>query len=159
AGSPSYPRRAGAGHDPVAARRWLREAGFDAAAGQPLRVRLLAPIGSPEIDGAVAQLQHACSAVGVELEVRRVGFHAFAAERARGDWDGEVIQQSFRPWGDPYDFLHSTGVDNWGGFADAEVDAWLAAAQVEADEGNRAALWRQAHERVQELVPVTFLLH
>lgn len=158
-GAASYPRHPGLGHDPTAARGWLREAGFDPAAGQPLRLRLLAPIGSPEIDATVAQLQQACRDAGVDLVVRSVDFRSFFAERSRGEWDGELVQQSFRPWADPFDFLHSTGVDNWGGFADAQVDGWLAAAQVELDDGRRAALWRQVHERVQELQPVTFLLH
>ncbi|MFM1870738.1 MAG: hypothetical protein RL398_160 [Planctomycetota bacterium] len=158
-GSPAYPKHVAEPFDLAAARAALRDLGFDPAAGRPLRLTLVAPQGSPVIDAALAGFQQAARDAGIELTVRQLDFRGYVAERARGEWDLELALQSFRPWGDPYDFVHSQGADNAGGFADPECDRLAAAARTTQDRGQREALWRQLHERVAEQKAAVFLLH
>ncbi len=158
-GSAAYPPGPGLPFDPEAARARLREAGFDAEAGTPLRIVLLAPRPSPEIESAVGGLQDAARSAGVDLVVRLLDFPAYVAERKRDEWDGEFALQSFRPWGDPYDFVHSDGADNDCGYRNPEVDRLAAAARGELDRARRDELWRRLHALVREDQPFTFLLH
>lgn len=145
--------------DPEAVRSRLRELGFDPAAGKPLRLVLLAPAGTEILQRIVDLFADACRAAGVDLEVRQREFAAYVQEKQRGDWDGLLALQSFRPWGDPWDLLHSQGVDNVGGFADPAVDALADRARLTVDPAERAALWRQMHVLVHEAQPAALLVH
>jgi ABC-type transport system substrate-binding protein len=157
--SPGYPEPVPLGCDPAAARRLLREAGFDAALGTPLRLSLLAtPDGGP-MDLAVDLLVDAGKAAGVEITVDALAFPAWVAKKKQDDWDGLVVNREFRPWGDPFDFVHSAGVDNDGHWANAAADDLAAAARQELDAGRRALLWRELHELVYQEQPALFLVH
>lgn len=158
-GSLEYPTTPGPTFDPSAARAELRLAGFDVSAGKPLRLSLLAPAGSAEIDAVVAGFQDVARGVGIDLSVRSLDFPAFVAERGAGTWDGEVASQGLRAWADPFELVHSGGADNCGGYGNAEVDRLAAAARLELDGARRADLWRQMHTIVQREQPFTFLLH
>jgi len=158
--SASYPKKSGAlGYEPAEARRLLREAGFDAAEGRPLRLSLLAVRDGGPMDLAVDLLAHAARDAGVEIAVDTLTFPAYVARKKRGDWDGLLVNRSFRPWADPYDFVHSEGVDNDGHFSHPEVDRLAAAARAELDADERAALWRELHELVYREQPFAFLVH
>ena len=145
--------------DPAAARRLLREAGYDPAQGKPLRLRLLALQGSEPLRRMRELFASACQQVGIELEEKARDLSALAAEKRLGNWDGLLVQQYFRPWGDPYDFLHGDGVDNEGGYRSPAVDELLQRARTEADPARRAELFRQVHTLVYEDQPAALLVH
>lgn len=145
-------------YDPAAARRELREAGFDPAAGRPLRLAVLAPTGDPQLGRVLALFVDAAQKAGVEIRVRELEYAAFVAQKARQEWDGFLALRNQRPWGDPYEFVHSAGADNDGGFADAVVDRLAVAARTEFDAVRRAALLRELHTRVHEQQPFALVV-
>lgn len=156
--SPACPTEQGPRFDPGAARAMLREVGFDATAGTPLRLRVLLPNGSAEVEAAFAGFRDVARGVGIEVECSQVDFPAFVAARARGEWDLEIAKQSLAMNGDPYELLHSKGADNTNGYRDAEVDRLALAARREFDPERRAALWRELHTIVLRDQPLTPLL-
>ncbi len=145
--------------DPPAARRLLREAGFDPAQGHPLHLVLLAPNGSEPIRRALDLFAGNCKLAGVDLDLHNREFPQFVAEKSRGEWDGLLGVQSLRASGDPYPLLHSEGADNDGHWSDPEADRLAAAASVEFDPAKRAALWRQLHTLAYEQQASTLLVH
>lgn len=158
-GTPEYPDVAPLPFDPKAARVLLREAGFDPAAGRPLRLRLLALQGNEPLRRIVELFAGAARKVGIDLDVRPRDMAAFVAEKKEGDWDGLLALQFFETWNDPYRFLHRDGTENEGGWRNAEADRLAEAARVELDADERARLWRQLHELAHREQPVALLVH
>ncbi|MFN9332645.1 MAG: ABC transporter substrate-binding protein, partial [Planctomycetota bacterium] len=145
--------------DPEAARAELRAAGFDPAAGTPLRLVLLAPVGTEVLQRIVDLFADACRQAGVELDLRQREFAAYVQEQQAGAWDGLLALQSFRSWGDPWDLLHSEGTENFGGYRNDEVDRLADAARVEPDAEARAQRWQELHRLVFADQPAALLVH
>ena len=158
-GSASYPDVTALPFDPAAARRALREAGFDPAEGRPLRLCVLALQGTDALRRIADLFEHAAREAGIELDLRRRDFKGYNQDKAVVAWHGLLVQQQFRPWGDPWDLLHSRGTDNEGGFADPEVDRLADAARLVADPARRSALWRELHTIVHREQPAALLAH
>ncbi|MCB9878305.1 MAG: ABC transporter substrate-binding protein [Planctomycetes bacterium] len=158
-GSAGYPQLPATSCDPSAARRLLREAGYDPAAGRTLRLRVVA-LGNNEQVRRISELfAAACKQAGVELVLRPRDNAGFVAEKNRDEWGGALLMHYLDMAADPYRFLHTKGADNDGHFSDAEVDRLLEEAQVELDPARRAELWRRAHTRVHELQPAALIVH
>ncbi|MCR9247323.1 MAG: ABC transporter substrate-binding protein [bacterium] len=145
--------------DPRAARALLREAGFDAATGKPLRLSLLSTVDGGPMDLTIDLLRDTTKQAGIELTVETLTFGSYVAKYNERKWSGVVMNRAFRPWGDPTDFVHSTGADNDGGWQNAEADRLATAAQGELDADKRAAIWRELHELVYREQPFLFLVH
>ncbi len=145
--------------DPAAARALLRDAGYGHDLGKPLRLTVVALQGTDVLRRIADLFEHAAAEAGIELDLRRRDYVAFMQEKKAGAWHGLLVQQSFRPWGDPWDLLHGRGLDNDSGWADAEVDRLLDAARAEFDASARDALWRDVHARVHEAQPAALLVH
>lgn len=145
--------------DPNQARALLREAGFDAEAGRPLRLRVAALEGTDVLRRCSDLFADAANKAGVELELLRRDWTGYMQEKKSGNWDGLLSLQSFRAWGDPYDLLHSEGLDNDGKWANADADRLASAARVEHDPEKRAALWRELHTIAYQEQPATLVLH
>ncbi|HEX6810988.1 MAG TPA: ABC transporter substrate-binding protein [Planctomycetota bacterium] len=159
-GSPEYPRaRKAFEFDPVAARQQLRELGFDPEQGKPLRLVLLAPEGTAAMRRLVELFADAGKRAGLDLDVHTREYSVFVAERQRGQWDGVLHLESFNPWGDPYDFVHSDGMDNYGHWQNATADRLSSAARSEFDVSRRQVLLRELHELVYEEQPATLIVH
>lgn len=145
--------------DPPRARALLRAAGFDPAAGRPLRLELLATAGSAQIAQALALFGDACRSAGIAVTLRELELPAFVAQKAAGNWDGLLVLRGLRPWGDPFEFVHSTGADNDGHWRDAETDRLAAAARSTLDAAERGALLRALHHRIHATQPLALLVH
>jgi len=159
-GSPEYPRDVEAlPHDLARARSELRAAGFGTEHGRPLRIVLLAPEGPDPIRRTLDLFADAARQAGIDLDVRVREWSAFVAEKKQDQWDGLFVMQGFRPWGDPYDFVHGDGADNAGHWRHPDADRLAAAARRELDPGRRTALLRELHALVYREQPVLFLLH
>lgn len=158
-GRPEYPDLLPLPFDPTAARRLLREAGFDPATGTPLRMVLVAMEGTEAHRRMVESFTASAKTAGIELEIRGRDLPGFVAEKKKREWHGLLVQQSFRPWGDPFDLLHGDGRDNEGHWRHPEADRLASSAREELDAGKRAELWRQLHRLVHEEQPVALLAH
>ncbi len=145
--------------DVAQARSLLREAGYDPEQGKPLRLVVVALQGTDVLRRIADLFADAASKAGIQLDLRRRDYAAYMQEKKVDDWHGVVVQQLFRPSGDPFDFVHSKGVDNEGHWANAEVDRLATAAREEFDEERRGALWREMHAIVYREQPVAFLMH
>lgn len=158
--SPDYPHEVESPpFDPARARRELRDLGFDPEQGRPLRLELLAPQGLDAMRRTLDLFADACQQAGVDLRVRMLESTAFFEAKEQGGWDAVFVQQSFRPTGDPYEFVHSGGLDNHGAWSHPDADALSTAIRTELDPTRRRELLRELHRLVLNEQPVTFLLH
>ncbi len=145
--------------DPQAARKLLREAGYDAATGNTLRVELLAP-AAPAVYRQIGELCVAAARqAGVELQLRTVNPREVLDRRQAGEWDGALVLMSLDPNGDTYDVFHTRGALNQTGWSDGEADRLLEEAQTELDAGRRAELQRALHRLVAQAQPMSLLVH
>lgn len=159
-GRAEYPALLPLAFDVAAARRLLREAGYDPAAGKPLRMVLVALQGTEALRRMVESFAAAAKSAGVELDLRARGdMPGFVAEKRLRQWHGVLAYQSFRPWGDPYDLLASDGSDNESGWKNEAADGLARAARLELDGAKRAQLWRELHTLVHEQQPMALLAH
>ena len=158
-GSRAYPSVEPLPFDPVAARRLLREAGFDAGADKPLRMTLLTYQGHEPTRRVVELFADAAKQAGVELEVHARESSGFVAEKAAGEWHGILALQYFGPWGDPYRFLHSKGLQNIGSWSHPDADRLSLAARQELDAARRSDMWRELHELAHREQPATLIVH
>lgn len=158
--SAEYPHPGKAfGFEPAGARQQLRAAGFDPEQQKPLRLVFLAPEGTEAMRRLVDLFADAGKRAGLDLEVRTRDFERYLSERGNGEWDGLLSFDAFNSWGDPYDFVHSSGLANFGHWQHPEADRLATAARAELDVARRQALLRELHGRVCEEQPVTFLVH
>jgi len=145
--------------DPPRARALLREAGYGPELGRPLTLTMLAASGNPQLAAVVALLLDAARAAAIDLQVRELEFTGFVAQKAQGDWDALLALRSLRPFGDPYDFVHSRGTDNDGGWQHAEADRLAELVREELDEARRLEHLRKLHALVHEQQPLALLVH
>jgi ABC-type transport system substrate-binding protein len=158
--SPDYPRQIEAlPCDLPRARAELRAAGHGTEVERPLRLVLLAPEGPEPIRRTLDLFADAARQVGIDLDVRVREWSVFVAEKQQDAWDGLFVHQGFRPWGDPYDFVHSGSEENAGHWSHPDADRLATAARAEFDPQRRAALWRELHALVYREQPMCFLLH
>ncbi|MBL9079340.1 MAG: hypothetical protein JNL08_17700 [Planctomycetes bacterium] len=147
------------GFDVGRARAELREAGFGADLGRPLRLALLAPEGPEAMRRTLDLFASAARQAGIELDLRVREWTTFVAAKKADEWDGMFVLQGFRTSGDPYDFVHSHGPDNHGGWASAAADRLATEVRAEFDPERRTGLLRELHALVHAEQPVAFLLH
>tara|TARA_R110002094_G_scaffold184675_1_gene161435 strand:+ start:2770 stop:4473 length:1704 start_codon:yes stop_codon:yes gene_type:complete len=158
-GSRAYPDMQPTAFDPKAARKLLREAGFDAENDKPLEMTLLIVQGNEQVRRVVELFAGAAKQAGVELVVHAKPPAGFAAEKKRNEWHGILQLESFDALGDPHRFLHSEGLDNDGKWSHPEADRLANAARQEFDSVRRADLWRQLHELAHREQPAALIVH
>jgi peptide/nickel transport system substrate-binding protein len=160
-GSPEYPENlAPIPFDPRAARGLLREAGFDADAGKPLRIGILR--GNTALHERIVDLARpAFEQAGVVLDDMVRSYDAYQDLRDRREFDGLLAAVNHSVWIDPFYRFHSSQVDaeNFMGWAHAEADRLLVEARAELDGARRAALYRQFGAILHAEQPVTLLCH
>lgn len=129
--------------DPSAARALLAEAGYRRA--QPLQVtlRYIAGADNKKVQVAIAAMWRA---VGVETVLHHAELNAHFAALRQGEF--QVAQAGWFGENNPEHYLEllmsTTGDVNYGRFADAEVDALMAAAKGAAALPARLGLMRRA---------------
>lgn len=158
-GSRAYPELEPLPFDPAAARKLLREAGFDAEQGTPLHLTLLTYHGHEPTRRLVELFTNAAKSAGVQVEVHARESAGVVAEKSLKQWHGFLALQFFEPWCDPYRFLHSEGLENEGGWQHPDADRLADAARHEFDADKRAGLWRQLHELAHREQPATLIVH
>lgn len=158
-GTRAYPDLEPLPFDPGAARKLLRDAGYDPEKGTALRMNLLTYQGHEPTRRITELFASAAKDAGVELEVRARESSAVVAALKVGDWHGLLSHQGFAQWGDPYQFLNSQGLKNLGGWKHEEADRLTIAGRKELDADRRADLWRELHELADREQPAALIVH
>jgi peptide/nickel transport system substrate-binding protein len=129
--------------DIARARALLREAGHNG----PVPVELTIP-NNPDLRQAGEVIQAMAKEAGFEVTLRASEFATALAGAARGEFESFLVGWSGRtdPDGNIYSFMHSTGGQNDGRYANPEVDALLQSARTEQDVEKRRDLYRQVME-------------
>ena len=141
-----------------AARALLVDANV-AHADAPMPLQLLVPVEAPWFRRMGELMASAGQKAGVAVELIALPFAELVRRRDSGLFDGAMLLVSMPAFGDPYELFHSGGARNAGGFADAEVDAFLATQRTERDPKARASLLQRAHLRLAELQPCALIVH
>ncbi len=149
-------------HDPAAAARLLDEAGWADHDGDgvrdrdgvPLAFTVLASSASAKFTKLLPLFQDALRPAGVAMSIERVDASAYVARLAAHDFDAGTLS-----WSSPSDAMdlfqifHSSQAaagSNYVGYANDDVDRWLAQIRHTADESARGALERQVHAKLFE---------
>jgi peptide/nickel transport system substrate-binding protein len=163
----SYPEAEAVGYsfDPERARALLEDAGWRPGAGgvrerNGQRLVLDLPIWTWPDHLDVGQVIKAnLAAVGVEVNILPSELSASVALAQAGQFD---LWQGLWGWAFPdvmYNFLHSSGANNFGGIDDPELDAYLEQAVSAATIEESNAAYQRADRRVAEqalVLPIVF---
>jgi ABC-type transport system substrate-binding protein len=155
-GTPSYDDSIGPlAYDPAAAR-----AALAAASTPPRALRFLATAGAPAVEQLATLLEEDLRRVGITLTIEKVDFARLLERLHAHDFDVTALQLTLAPEQDNWDLFHSHAFaeQNWGGFADAEIDGLLDRIRATDDPEARHQLDRNLHRLLHERGPMSFLV-
>ena len=144
-----------AGSNVQKARELLKAAGYQ-------RVKFELSYGNnTTMEQTMEMIQAMGAEAGFDISLRPMEFAALQAALAKGDfevgqtgWSGRVD-----PGGNIDPYIRCKGSLNDGKYCDAQVDQWLADAQLTADEGQRKALYAKVLEKMREERPEIYLYY
>jgi peptide/nickel transport system substrate-binding protein len=144
-----------AGSNARKARELLKEAGYP-------RVKFELSYGNnTTMEQTMEMIQAMGAEAGFDISLRPMEFAALQAALAKGDfevgqtgWSGRVD-----PGGNIDSYIRCKGSLNDGKYCDAQVDQWLADAQLTADEGRRKALYAKVLEKMRDERPEIYLYY
>jgi peptide/nickel transport system substrate-binding protein len=132
--------------------------------GQPLRLNLLAPLGSQAAEDIPLLLRRQLLPLGIDLRPQFAEPLTFEDNLYHGQFEIALVTWEVGLDPDQYDIWHSLGEGdepayNWGGYANPVVDRWLEEARVlpGCDERGRAALYGKVWTALRRDQPYTFL--
>lgn len=152
-------------HDPARARTLLEEAGWydrdgDGVLdkdGKPLALEFLIQAKNVSAENFARVFQESLAAIGVQLTVTALDNATYFQRVRAREFDigiqGWAVDATEN---DPAQLWHSsaaeTGGSNYSGVKDPFVDELIGRGQVELDDGERQALWRELHRYLAEKV-------
>ena len=145
-------------YDPDRASQLLEEAGY----GEGLSVTLMSTsqYGMHQNSGEIVQLN--LQDIGIDCELELFDWATVVQKHTDSDYQFRIQGTS----GDSNDpnfftsFFHSESANaQSNGFADEQIDEWLAEGRRTIDEDERKEIYRQIEERVLELSPWTWLVY
>ena len=141
-------------YDPAAAKQMLEEAGVTVPFPITMQVS-----NNPDTLRFAQALQAAVAEGGFELTIAPVEYSTLLDVQTRGDFEALQLGWSGRvdPHGNMYNFLSTGGGNNYSGYNNPEVDDLMTEAASVNDVDERADLYGQAIEIVQEDNPVIYL--
>jgi peptide/nickel transport system substrate-binding protein len=159
-------------YDPAQATKLLQQAGWKLDPsdglmhkdGEPLSVTIVYPSASPYDDKLLVLVQESMRRAGVDLRLDRMEWVQMLSKL--NDWNFEMTIMGWSLDGndDPSQIWSSEQAklkksSNFVGYANPQVDALLAAARLEYDNGKRAAIYRQIQKIIHDDYPVCFLFN
>jgi len=156
AGTPAYDEGiAPLAYEPDAAR-----AALALASPRPRALTFLATAGSASVEQLATLLEEDLRKAGVTLTIEKLDFSRVLDRLRKHDFDVTALQLTLALEQDNWGLFHSRaiGEQNWGGFADPEVDALLDRIRTTDDADARHALDRAVHRALHEHGPMSFLV-
>ncbi|NOZ05768.1 MAG: hypothetical protein GXP41_05375 [Chloroflexi bacterium] len=159
-------------YDPTQAARLLEQAGWvdhdgdgiRDREGQPLRLQLMAPLGSQRAEDIPLYLREQLRAIGVDLQPQFTEPLIFRDNLYHDQYDIALVTWEVGVDPDQYDLWHSGGengepVYNFTGYHNAAVDGWLEEARVTpaCDPLQRRALYGNIWDALRRDQPYTVL--
>ena len=142
------------GFDPDGARKLLEEAGVEIP--YPINMQVT---NSPDTLRFAQALQAAVADVGFEITISPVEYSTLLDVQTRGDFEAIQLGWSGRvdPHGNMFNFLSTGGGNNYSGYSNDDVDLLLTDAAETNDTAERADIYGEAVEKVQEDNPIIYL--
>jgi peptide/nickel transport system substrate-binding protein len=141
-------------YDPAAAKKMLEEAGVPVPF--PIEMQVA---NNPDTLRFAQALQAAVVEGGFDITITPVEYSTLLDVQQRGDFDMLQLGWSGRidPHGNMFSFLSTGGGTNYSGYSNAKVDDLLTEAASINDTEERAELYGQAVEILQEENPIVYL--
>ncbi|GAB3542365.1 ABC transporter substrate-binding protein [Arthrobacter tecti] len=141
-------------YDPEGAKALLEEAGIETPYAIEMQVS-----NTPDTLRFAQALQAAVADGGFELTILPVEYSTLLDVQSRGDFEMLQLGWSGRvdPHGNMFNFLSTGGGNNYSGYNNPEVDELLRSAAQVNDDGERAELYGQVVQRIQEDNPLIYL--
>ncbi|MCU1424830.1 MAG: extracellular solute-binding protein family 5 [Microbacteriaceae bacterium] len=141
-------------YDPEGAKKILEDAGVSVPFPITMQVS-----NNPDTLRFAQALQAAVAEGGFELTIAPVEYSTLLDVQTRGDFEALQLGWSGRvdPHGNMYNFLSTGGGNNYSGYSNPEVDDLMDEAATINDPAERAEIYGQVVEIVQEENPVIYL--
>jgi len=142
--------------DVAKAKQLLKEAGVTVPVPVDLMVQQ-----NPESRQMAEVIQAMAAEAGFDLRIRVVEFATSLKEAEEGRYQAYLLNWSGRPDpdGNIYVFARSGAPQNYGGYADPQVDGWLDEARSTTDPAERKAIYGKVAEKLLNDRPYLYLLH
>jgi peptide/nickel transport system substrate-binding protein len=126
----------------------------------PITVDFMVP-QNPETRQAAEMIQAMAGEAGFDMRIRTVEFATSLKEAEDGRYQGYMLNWSGRPDpdGNLYIFTKSKGPQNYGGYSDAQVDAWLDEARTKSNQDERKAIYEKIADKLLNEGSILYLYH
>lgn len=144
------------GRDIARAKRLIAEAGVKT----PIPIDFMVPQG-PETRQVAEVIQAMAAEAGFDMKIRVTEFATSLTEAEAGRYQAFILAWSGRtdPDGNIYSFAKTGQPNNYGGFSDPEVDAWLDEARTRGAPAERKAIYEKAAAKLIDEGGIIYLYH
>jgi peptide/nickel transport system substrate-binding protein len=138
------------------AKQLLKEAGVKT----PITIDYMVP-QNPETRQMAEVIQAMAAEAGFDMKIRVVEFATSLKEAEEGRYQAYMLNWSGRPDpdGNLYIFAKSKAPQNYGGYSDPQVDAWLDEARTKSDPAERKAIYEKVAEKFLKEGSLMYLFH
>ena len=142
--------------DVAKAKELIKQAG----APTPIAVDYMVP-QNPETRQAAEVIQAMAAEAGFDMKIRVVEFATSLKEAEDGRYQAYMLNWSGRPDpdGNLYVFHRSKAPQNYGGYSNPEVDAWLDEARTKSGQAERKAIYEKVAEKLLNEGSLIYLFH
>lgn len=142
--------------DVAKAKKLLAEAGVTT----PLTIDFMVP-NNPETRQVAEVIQAMAGEAGFDMKIRVTEFATSLKEAEEGRYQAFMLAWSGRvdPDGNSYIFHKTKAPQNYGGYSNPEVDAWLEEARTKNSFAERKAIYEKATQKLLEEGSIVYLYH
>jgi len=144
------------GRDVAKAKKLIADAGVKT----PIAIDFMVP-NNPEVRQVAEVIQAMAAEAGFDMKIRVTEFATSLTEAEAGRYQAFMLAWSGRtdPDGNIYTFAKTGQPNNYGGYSDAEVDAWLDEARTKPTLAERKAVYEKAAAKLIDEGGVVYLYH
>ncbi len=144
------------GRDIAKAKRLIAEAGVRT----PIAVDFMVP-NNPEVRQVAEVIQAMAAEAGFDMKIRVTEFATSLTEAEAGRYQAFMLAWSGRtdPDGNIYTFAKTGQPNNYAGYSDADVDAWLEQARIASSATERKAIYEKVAGKLTEEGGTVYLYH